>query len=250
MADSQSYSTPRKIAAWGVHFYTALGLPLLFYAALDLCRNYQATDKDPSLYFLLTWIAVFVDASDGFLAWKVQVKKVVPHFSGALLDNLVDFLCFAFLPSMALVIFKLVPENFEFIAAIPLMASGYGFCQTGAKTDEAFVGFPSYWNIVLLYLFVLELDPVWNALILVFLAIMVFIPIHYLYPSRTPFLMPYTVGFGCIWAGIILAISLNPLAPWARLWALISLSYVAFYTIASIIHHRRIHAEVPSETAN
>ena len=239
----ENFSTLRVCAAWAVHAFTALGLPLMFYAALELIQS--AAPKDPSRYFLLTWLAVFVDAIDGFFARKVKVKQVLPGFNGARLDNLIDFMNFAFLPGLALVVFDLLPEGFEFLAVLPILASGYGFCQETAKTEEAFVGLPSYWNSVLVYLCVLQTKPWLNALILGFLAVMVFVPIHYLYPSRTSFLRALTIGLAVPWAFAVLVISQDPRASWAPLTAQISLIYPAYYTLASLLHHRRLHGEKP-----
>ena len=172
----QKYTRKRVLAAWGVHLYTALGLPLMFFAAVNLFQNFASEDKNPMMFFVLIWIAVLVDATDGFFARRVKVKEVLPSFSGHRLDNLVDFLSFAFLPCVFMYSFKLLPQGWEFTAVFPLMASGYGFCQESAKTDESFVGFPSYWNVLVLYLFVLETDPWVNVGIVAFLALMVFVP--------------------------------------------------------------------------
>ena len=98
---------------------------------------------DAKLFFLTNMAAVFVDSTDGTLARAVNVKKVLPQFDGRRLDDLVDFLIFAFLPSLSLVAFNMLPEGLSLLAVAPLLASGYGFCQEAAKTDDAFVGFPS-----------------------------------------------------------------------------------------------------------
>ena len=74
------------------------------------------------------------------------------------------------------------------IAAIPLLASGYQFCRTDAKTDDHyFLGFPSYWNVVAFYVVVLDLTPAITAVILLGCSVLVFVPIKYVYPSRTKF---------------------------------------------------------------
>ena len=92
--------------------------------------------------------------------------------------------------------FDLFPQGWEAFAVLPIMASGYGFCQEKAKTDDAFVGFPSYWNIVLLYLYVFQTNPWFNLALIGLLCVMVFVPIHYLYPTRTKMLRPLTLGLG------------------------------------------------------
>lgn len=238
MTDGSSRN--RTIAAWAVHLYTGLGLPLMFLGAMALFKEGAA--GEPSRYFVLTWIAIFVDATDGFFARRVGVKEVLPSFSGRRLDDLVDFLNFAFLPALALAILGLFPEGWEAAACLPLMASGYGFCQESAKTDDAFVGFPSYWNIVVLYLFVLGLSPWLNLAIIAVLSVLVFVPIHYVYPTRTEFMMRTTLVLGLLWSAALLALSLGARAGWALPLALASFIYPVYYTVVSLIHHRRIHA--------
>lgn len=228
-------TTPQRLAGWAVHAYTSLGLPLALYGA------YALIEGDVASFFVANCIAVFVDATDGAMARAVDIKRVVPEFSGRRLDDLTDFLTFSFLPALALVHLNLLPAGFAWVAALPLLASGYGFCQERAKTDDAFVGFPSYWNIVLLYLYVLEASP-WVVLATcVGLSILVFIPIHYVYPSRTAMLRPVTIGLGTIWALMLTAASAAIDAPWAKplMWA--SWFYPVYYTVISAIHHQRVH---------
>jgi phosphatidylcholine synthase len=95
----------------------------------------------------------------------------------------------------------LVPDAWTiFVAAAMLLSSAYGFNRDDAKTDDHFfTGFPSYWNIVVFYLLILKLSPVVNAVILVGLAVMVFVPIRYVYPSRMTVLRWPTIALGSIW---------------------------------------------------
>ena len=244
MPTTHTFSTPRIFAAWFVHFYTALGLPLLFFASIELLENYSSPEKDASMFFFWIWVAVFVDSTDGFMARAVDVKTVLPYFSGRRLDDLVDFISFAFLPGVAFAVFDLFPQGWEAFAVLPIMASGYGFCQEKAKTDDAFVGFPSYWNIVLLYLYVFQTNPWFNLALIGLLCVMVFVPIHYLYPTRTKMLRPLTLGLGTLWGFAITAISLWPVAPWTLTVTWISLAFPVYYVALSIIHHIRVHRNV------
>jgi phosphatidylcholine synthase len=232
---SQPSTKSRRAAAWGVHIYTALGLPLAFVGAIALAN------ADARLFFLTNMAAVFVDSTDGTLARAVKVRSVLPQFDGRRLDDLVDFLIFAFLPSLSLVAFNMLPSGYEVVAVAPLLASGYGFCQEKAKTHDAFVGFPSYWNIVVLYLYVLEVSPWAATFVIVLLTLMVFIPIHYLYPAKTEFMRPLTIGFGSLWALLMIAIAMNLGASWAKPAALCSLVFPLYYLILSLVHHQRIH---------
>jgi phosphatidylcholine synthase len=232
---SQSSSRTRRAAAWGVHFYTALGLPLAFIGAVALAKG------DAKLFFLSNMAAVFVDSTDGTLARAAQVKSVLPQFNGRRLDDLVDFLTFAFLPSLALVAFNLLPSGLEAVAVLPLLASGYGFCQEKAKTEDAFVGFPSYWNIIVLYIFVLQATPRVAAGVIIGFSVMVFVPIHYLYPTRAKFMQRVTIGLGCVWSALMIAIAFSLGEEWTKPATFASLSFPLYYVIVSLIHHQRIH---------
>jgi len=213
----------------------------MFLAVTELLVNFQAVEKDARWFFLWIWIAVLVDSTDGFLARSVDVKKVLPEFSGRRLDDLVDFLSFAFLPSVAFVVYDLFPAGWEAFAIVPMMASGYGFCQEKAKTDDAFVGFPSYWNVVLLYLFLFEVNPWINLSVVGFLAVMVFVPIHYLYPTRTRLLRPLTLALGMAWGFSLIALSLWPKESWTLALAWVSLIFPVYYLAVSVVHHVRVH---------
>jgi phosphatidylcholine synthase len=121
------------------------------------------------------------------------------------------------------------------VAAIVLLSSGYGFASTDAKADDHFfTGFPSYWNIVALYLFAAELPQAANAAILLVLSALVFVRIGYVYPTRTPDLRVLTLGLGAAWALMLIAIILlMPDVP--RLLLLVSLFFPVYYTVLSLV---------------
>ena len=101
-----------------------------------------------------------VDATDGTLARLVRIKKAVPSFDGRRLDDLIDFQTYTCLPLLLIWSAGLLPPGQEAWLLFPLAASAYGFCQVQAKTDDGyFLGFPSLWNVVAMYLYVLPLDP-------------------------------------------------------------------------------------------
>ncbi|MBT3220657.1 MAG: CDP-alcohol phosphatidyltransferase [Proteobacteria bacterium] len=227
----------RVAAAWSVHFYTALGLPLAFVGAIALAKGIEGA----KLFFLLNMAAVFVDSTDGTLARAVKVREVLPQFDGRRLDDLVDFIIFAFLPVLALPAFDMLPPGTDYVAVIPLMASGYGFCQEKAKTDQSFVGFPSYWNVVVLYLYVLGTKPMTNLVWILVFSALVFVPIHYLYPTKTTMLKRMTLTFGSIWAVGMIVIGVNLEAAWAKEAAWVTLVFPFYYFIISLVNHRRIH---------
>lgn len=235
------FTRRRKLAAWGVHAYTALGLPLAFLSTVALF------EKNVELFFTLNCVAVFVDATDGTLARRVKVKEVLPAFDGRRLDDIVDFIIFAFLPSLALSVLGMLPKGLEWAAFVPLLSSAYGFCQDRAKTDESFVGFPSYWNIGVLYLYVLGTGPFANLATILLFSVLVFVPIHYVYPTRTRLLKPVTLVLGYAWAAVMFVLALEPHAPWSRGVALISTIYPLYYFALSAVNHVRIVRELDEQ---
>jgi phosphatidylcholine synthase len=229
----------RRLAAWGVHAYTALGLPLALAQIWALQRG--AVDT----FWLLNWTAVWIDATDGAAARAVDVRRVVPTFDGRKLDDIVDFLTFSLLPALALPALGLVPESWRWLAAAPVLASGYGFCRDDAKTEDSFVGFPSYWNIVLFYLWRLSATPAVTATVVLLLAALVFVRIHFVYPTKAQLLKRWTIGLGGVWALAVLAVAASPRASWAVPLTWLTLAYPAYYAVLSAVHHRRVMALAP-----
>lgn len=221
------------IAAWGVHFYTALGAVLGFLGLEATARgNY-------GLAFIWMAVAIVIDSTDGTLARRARVKQVLPQFDGALLDNIVDYLTYVVVPVVLAYMAGLVPSGLFglFICSLPLLASGYQFCQVDAKTDDDFFkGFPSYWNIVVFYLYVLQ-TPVWfNVLALAVFSIMVFVPIRYLYPSKNPFARKTTMVLGAIWGVCAVALLFQfPRPSLALGW--LSMFFPIYYIGLSLIVH-------------
>ena len=131
-----------RAAAWLVHVYTASGVVL---ALLMVHWSYQGRVEAVLWLFL---VAMVIDATDGFLARHFRVKEVTPNFDGALLDNIVDYITYAFAPMVLLWTNGYLPSGTAggVVAAVPLLASCYQFCRIDAKTDDHFfLGFPSYW---------------------------------------------------------------------------------------------------------
>src|SRR5262249_1453924 len=136
--------------------------------------------------FFLMMVAFLIDATDGTLARLVRVKEVLPGFDGRRLDDLIDFQTYTLLPLLLIYQCRatLLPPGHEVWLLAPLLASAYGFCQVYAKTDDGyFLGFPSYWNLVAFYLYVLQPPPELSVLLLVGFAVLTFVPARYLYPS-------------------------------------------------------------------
>ncbi|MGH7855840.1 MAG: CDP-alcohol phosphatidyltransferase family protein [Candidatus Binatia bacterium] len=234
-------SPVERALAWSVHLYTALGVVLAL-AALAVTVNGNARAA-----FLFMAVELFIDSTDGTMARAARVKEVIPEFDGSKLDDIVDYLNYTLVPMFFAYRMEMLPAAIALpVAALPLLASAYGFCQTTAKTaDYFFTGFPSYWNIAVYYLYALSM-PAWlNAAILVFLSAMVFVPIGYLYPSRNPFLRGPTLALATLW-GAAMLVSLFQLPHPSRtlLWA--SLAFPAYYFALSFYLHFRRPIRRPS----
>src|SRR5690242_21242475 len=176
------HQIPSRVFAWLVHAYTASGAVIAFAMTIAIIR------AQFRFAFVLMVLATLIDATDGALARLARVKEATPTFDGGRLDDIVDYLTFVFVPALLIFEAQLLPHNWAaFVVAAMLLSSAYGFSSTDAKTtDHFFTGFPSYWNIVALYLFAARLHPGINASILLGLSALVFVRIGYVYPSRTP----------------------------------------------------------------
>ncbi len=134
-------------------------------------------------------IALFIDATDGSLARKADVKRWTPQFDGRKLDDITDYLNYTFIPVVFAYRFGLVIGIAgQLVLGLVLILSAYGFCQKAAKTDDGFfTGFPNFWNIVILYLFIFHLSPTVNALILFFFVLLMLAPFKYITHHTAPF---------------------------------------------------------------
>jgi len=228
-----------RICAWLVHLYTAIG------AVVGLFSILAIVESNFRLAFLLMAITIIIDATDGTLARAARVTDIIPWFDGSLLDNLVDYLNYVIAPCILALRGNLLPEQDAlWLAALPVLSSAYGFCQRDAKTaDHFFLGFPSYWNIIFFYLYAAK-TPLWiNGFLIIVLAIMVFIPLRFIYPSRSPRFRNQTNVLGALWGCTVLYLIYR--LPNPPLWLLVaSLMFPAYYTMLSLwLELRRILAQ-------
>ena len=217
------------MSAWLAHLYTASGAVLAFLAATDIFEH------DYRTAFFWLYLQIVVDATDGVLARRVRVRERLPWFNGAKLDDIVDYLCYIFVPALFVWRALLVPDRWAIlIVAAMLLSSAYGFNRDDAKTDDHFfLGFPSYWNIAVFYLFVARWPPEVNAAILLALAVLVFVPIRYLYPSRGGAFQRTTVVLGVIW-GALMLVMLWQLPAVSRPVFFVSLVFPLYYMVVSL----------------
>jgi phosphatidylcholine synthase len=227
--DVLSPSRREKLWAWSAHLFTATG------AIWGLLALLAITNQQWVLAFGWMAVAVVVDSFDGFLARRLRVKEVLPDFDGALLDNMLDFLNYVFVPAFFLAASNILPAHIGVPgAALILLASAYQFCQSDAKTeDHYFKGFPSYWNIMVFYMFILSLNGWINLAIIVLLTALVFVPIKYIYPSRTAVHQGLTMALAAVWGivNIVILTTYPSHAPWL-VW--FSLLFAVYYTGMSL----------------
>ncbi len=220
------------ILPWAAHLYTATGAVIALLATgITFAHNFRAA-------FIYLVAATLVDATDGVLARALKVKERLPHFDGARLDDIVDYLTYVFVPVLIVWQAELVPVAFPVCAAM-LIASAYGFGQANAKVntgDRFFTGFPSYWNIVVIYLYMAKLAPMVNAAVLLVLALLVFVPIRYVYPSRTQALKVPTLVLGTLWA-VLFTWLIWRLPATDGPWLALSLVFPVYYVVLSLWLH-------------
>lgn len=227
---NQQPSLQAKALAWSVHVFTATG------AVWGLLSILAIQAHQWRLTFLWIAIAMIVDGFDGTLARKFNTKGLASGVDGALLDNILDYINYVLVPVLFMIEAELLPPGWWVPAsALILLSSAYQFTQTDAKTDDHyFKGFPSYWNFLILYLFLFGWAPGVNLAIVLLCVVLVFVPIKYVYPSRTERNHKLNLIIIYIW-GLIGAVSLvlYPNVPLALLYA--SLVLVAYYLFDSLV---------------
>ena len=218
--------------AWLAHLYTASGAVFAFLAARAVI------DFDYPAAFFWLGVQVVVDATDGMLARAARVSERLPWFNGSKLDDIIDYLAYVFVPVLFVWRAILVPDAWTiFVAAAMLLSSAYGFNRDDAKTDDHFfTGFPSYWNVVTFYLLVAGWSSFVNAAILLTFIVLVFIPIRYVYPSRTPILQVFTNVVGGIWS-VLMLFMLWQYPDVSRPVVWISLAFPVYYFALSLWLH-------------
>jgi phosphatidylcholine synthase len=187
----------RTALAWCAHLYTALGLVLAAWIAILIVRG---SDGSFRLAFVLMLAATVIDATDGWLARKTDVRKHTPGFDGRRLDDLIDFHTYTTLPLLLLWRADIPSGTLQWVLLLPLLASAYGFSQADAKTpDGYFLGFPSYWNIVAFYLYCFRWPAGVAAAVLALFGALTFVPSRYLYPTQPHRYSVVTNALGALW---------------------------------------------------
>lgn len=221
------------LRAWLVHLYTSLGI-LAGFLAVNAVMQQNARSV-----FLWLGVALFIDSSDGTLARAWEVKRWAPSFDGRKLDDITDYLNFTFIPVFFAFQMGLVKGAGVVALAAVLISSAYGFCQQAAKTNDGyFTGFPSFWNLLVFYLFLFNFPPTVNALVLAIFSGMVFVPIKYLSFStpQMQFITKMIAGvYGLLLAWIVIRLD----SPHLGL-VLFSLLFPLGYMIYPLAEQRRM----------
>ena len=219
-----------RAAGWVLHLYTASGTVLALLAVIAVMDG----DAVRALWILL--IALFVDGTDGMLARRLRVKETIPTFDGARLDDIVDYITYAFVPMVLLWRGDYLPAGTwgTVIAAIPLRGLELPVLPHGREDRGPLLpGFPSYWNVVAFYVVVLELPAAVTATILVVCAVLVFVPVKYVYPSRTNAFRTVNLTLAGVWL-VLYAVILADVPHPQPLAIGLSLAYVAYYAVVSV----------------
>src|SRR2546425_2434582 len=198
-----------KLLAWLVHLYTAAGLVAAAGMAVLIVRG---GDDAFRWAFMLMVVATAIASTDGWLGGKAKVKEVLPGFDGRTLDDLTGFHTYTSLPLFLMWRAGILPGALAWVLLLPLLASAYGFSRTDAKTaDGFFLGFPSYWNVVAFYLYLLEPRVAISLAVIVAFALLTFVPARYLYITRGgPFSTPMLIA-GAVWAALTFVLVVGPI---------------------------------------
>lgn len=221
------YSLAERTLAFAVHVLTASGV------AFGLLALLAAHERRFSAMFLWLGIALIVDGIDGPLARRLQVREVLPHWSGDILDLVVDYLNYVMVPSYALVVSGLIPPLWNCAAGAVIAITGaLYFADLRMKTDDSyFRGFPACWNIVVFYLFLLKPPPVIVASTVAVFCALTFVPVAFLHPLRVRSLRWLTMlllGAWTVLALLALGYELTPPA-----YAVIALGVIGLYFLAA-----------------
>lgn len=217
--------TPLTVAAFAVHVFTACG------AACALLALIAAVSGKWPQMFLWLGVALIIDGIDGTFARRLRVAEVLPRWSGDVLDLVVDVMNYVFVPAYALTASGLLPPSVATSLGIVIVVTGaLYFADRRMKTaDYYFRGFPAVWNVAAFYIFVLKPPPWLGALLIAALAVLTFVPVHFIHPVRIAHPRALTTAALILWALLALLAITDNLAP--PFWVATALSFLAIYFI-------------------
>ena len=216
-----------RAAAFSVHVFTALGAGIALIAQLEAVREHWAA------MFAWLGIALIIDAIDGPIARRLNVVDVQPNWSGEVLDLVVDFVTYVFVPAYAITASGLLLPLAAPLLGIGIVVSGalYFADRRMKAEDNHFRGFPALWNAAALYLFLLHLPPAISSLGVAILIVLTFVPFHVLHPVRVVRLRGLTLSLLVLWAALAIYALVNDFD--AGPVATVALCAIAVYIAAS-----------------
>jgi phosphatidylcholine synthase len=222
-----STSRTVRLAAFSVHVFTALGAGVALIALLEAVREHWAA--------MFGWLglALAIDGLDGPMARRLDVIRVQPDWSGEVLDLVVDFVTYVFVPAYAIAASGLLlPYTSQLLGAGVVVTSALYFADRRMKTpDNHFRGFPALWNAAAFYLFLLRPSPVLASFGVAGLMVLTFVPLHVIHPVRVARLRGLNLALMAIWAVLAifaLARGFDVAAPVS-----IGLCAIALYVVAA-----------------
>ena len=223
-----------KAALWafGVHILTASGA---FFAFLSLVA---AAELDFVKCFFWLGVALAVDGVDGPLARRLEVKRWWPHWSGDILDSVIDYATYVLIPAFALYQSGLMGRYFSFTAAaIIVISSAIYYADTRMKTEDyGFKGFPVCWNMIVFTLFVVSPSEIASFAFVCVTAALTFVPVIFVHPVRVKVMrIPTLAVFGAWAAAGLAALAYNigsPESLGSPLWVDIAIAASGLYLFA------------------
>jgi phosphatidylcholine synthase len=225
--DASNSTRAARAAAFSVHVFTALGAGIALLALLEAVREHWAA--------MFGWlgVALVIDAVDGPMARRLNVVRLQPDWSGDVLDLVVDFVTYVFVPAYAITAGGLLLP-----LAAPLL--GIGIAVSGAlyfadrrmkSADNHFRGFPGLWNVAAFYLLLLHMPPALSSLAVAALIVATFLPFHVLHPVRTARLRWLTLTLIALGSVLVIDVLLNDFDVGAPVT--VALCLIALYVVAS-----------------
>ena len=225
--DSSPASLPIRAAAFSVHIFTALGAGIALIALLEAVREHWVA------MFAWLGVALVIDGIDGPVARRLDIAAVLPDWSGEVLDLVVDFTTYVFVPAYAITASGLLlPLAAPLLGAGIVVTGALYFADRRMKTaDNHFRGFPTLWNAAAFYLFLLHLPPALGSLGIAILIGLTFAPFNVVHPIRVVRLRGLTMSLVAVWAVLVIFTLANDFNVGALVTA--ALCAIAFYILAS-----------------
>lgn len=233
MSPGPEYSATQRTAAFAVHVLTASGV------GLGLLALMAAHERRFTEMFLWLGIALVVDGIDGPLARRLRTKEVLPHWSGDILDLVVDYLNYVVVPVYALILSGLIPAPLDLASGTAIaVTSALYFADGRMKMEDSFFrGFPAAWNVVVFYLLVGKPSPEVALAVVALLCALTFLPVPFLHPFRVTRLRIVTMLLLAGWMVLALTALAYDLSPPQPVW--IGLLVLAVYFLGAGIFRVR-----------